>query len=289
MAFSCVPQRTLSVSVTGAACALHCNHCNAHYLQHMLPVDKARRILERGEYPSILLSGGSDLTGRLPLMEHLAFIQWVHDQGIRINAHVGLQSDEDIRVLSPLFDKVSLDYVWDDRTIHEVYHLHERSGADYLHAVRGWLDAMEADEQAKMSRAANRHAGDARALARRRVGVHLTIGLKGGEVVGEYAAIDSLAPLEPASLIFLVLIPTERTAYAHVPLVPIGDVESVIRYARQRLPETDLILGCMHPRAAGYGRQLTELAQKYAFRGVVGERFASGELERVEECCVFYR
>lgn len=293
MAFACVSGRTLSVSVTGGACALHCNHCNAHYLQHMVPVTEARHVLESGHYPSILLSGGSDVAGRLPLMEHLPFIQWVHDQGIRINAHVGLQSDEDMRVLSPLFDKVSLDYVWDDETIHEVYHLLQRSGADYLHAAQGWLDAMWMDEQAKIPPAEDQHAGGLTqattlALARRRVNLHLTIGLKGGVVSGEYAAIDSLIAFRPASLIFLVLIPTEGTVYANAPLVPIGDVESVFQYAQQKLPETDLILGCMHPRAAGYGRQLGGIAERCHFRGMVGEKFAAGDAERVQECCVFY-
>ena len=71
-----------------------------------------------------LLSGGVDRDGRLPLTEQLPFIRWVRERGIHINAHVGLQSDEDMRVLAPLFDRVSLDYVQDDATIQEVYHLH---------------------------------------------------------------------------------------------------------------------------------------------------------------------
>ncbi|MCE5193176.1 hypothetical protein LLF88_04465 [bacterium] len=254
----------------------------------MVPVNEARRVLETGRYPSILLSGGSDLTGRLPLMEHLAFIQWVHDRGIRINAHVGLQSDEDIRVLSPLFDKVSLDYVWDDDTIHEVYHLRHCSGADYLHAAQSWLEGMWMDEQAKTLSAGDRTRATALAQARQRINLHLTIGLKGGVVAGEYAAIDSLVAFQPASLVFLILIPTEGTVYANAPLVPIRDVESIVQYARQKLPETDLILGCMHPRAAGYGRQLVDIAERYRFRGVVNEKFAEGDVERVEECCVFH-
>jgi uncharacterized radical SAM superfamily protein len=243
----------------------------------MIPVAAARQVLESGKYRSILLSGGSDVRGRLPLMEHLAFITWVHEQGIRINAHVGLQSDEDIQVLSPLFDKVSLDYVWDTATIHDVYHL-QRSGADYLHAARGWTDAFRA-------------AGGLEELAsaKQRVNLHLTVGLKGGVLVGEYGAIDSLVAFQPASLIFLVLIPTEGTVYADVPIVPIDAVESVFAYARLKLPSTDLVLGCMHPRAGGYGEQLAHLAGKYQFRGVVGEKFRTQDGEQVEECCVFYR
>jgi len=277
MAFACVPQRTLSVSVTGGVCALHCNHCNAHYLQHMVPVAEARQALESGKYRSILLSGGSDVRGRLPLTEHLDFITWVHEQGIRINAHVGLQTDKDIRILAPLFDRVSLDYVWDAATVREVYHL-QRSGADYLHAARGWTDAF---------RAANHP--EELASAKQRVNLHLTVGLKGGVVVGEYAAIDSLMAFQPASLIFLVLIPTKGTAYAELPLVPIDAVESVFAYARLKLPSTDLVLGCMHPRAKGYGEQLAHLAGKYQFRGVVGEKLRTQDAEQVEECCVFYR
>ena len=277
MVFNCVPRRTLSVSVTGGECARHCNHCNGHYLQHMVPVTAARRVLGSGEYRSILLSGGSDADGRLPLVEHLAFITWVHEQGIRINAHVGLQTDEDIHALSPFFDKVSLDYVWDDGTIHDVYHL-QRSGADYLHAAHGWADAFWA-------------AGGPEGLAsaKQRVNLHLTIGLKGGIVAGEYAAIDSLIAYQPASLVFLVLIPTEGTVYGSVPVVPIDAVESVFAYARLKLPSTDLVLGCMHPRVSGYGEQLAHLAGQYQFRGVVGEKFRVEDAEQVEECCVFYR
>lgn len=277
MVFNCVPRRTLSVSVTGEECALHCNHCNGHYLQHMVPVTAARRVLESGEYRSILLSGGSDFHGRLPLMEHLAFIEWVHEQGIRINAHVGLQSDEDVRALSPYFDKVSLDYVWDDETIHDVYHL-QRSGADYLHAAQSWVAAFSA-------------AGSSEELtsAKQRVNLHLTIGLKGGVVIGEYAAIDSLIAFQPASLVFLVLIPTEGTVYGNVPVVPIDAVESVFAYARLKLPATDLVLGCMHPRVDSYGEQLEHLAGQYQFRGVVGEKSSAEDAEQVEECCVFYK
>jgi len=277
MVFSCVPRRTLSVSVTGEECALHCNHCDAHYLQHMVPVSAARRVLESGEYRSILLSGGSDIDGRLPLVEHLPFIVWVHEQGIRINAHVGLQSDDDVRVLFPFFDKVSLDYVWDDGTIHDVYHL-QRSGADYLHAAHAWVDAFSVGG-----------GSDALMSAKQKVNLHLTIGLKGGVIVGECAAIDSLVKFQPASLVFLVLIPTEGTVYGGVPVVPIAEVESVFAYARLKLPETDLVLGCMHPKAVGYGEQLAHLAVQYQFRGVVGERAENEDAERVEECCVFYR
>ena len=277
MVFSCVPRRTLSVSVTGEECALHCNHCDAHYLQHMVPVSAARRVLESGEYRSILLSGGSDIDGRLPLVEHLPFIAWVHEQGIRINAHVGLQSDDDVKALSPFFDKVSLDYVWDDETIHDVYHL-RRSGMDYLHTTRAWVDAFSVGGGA-----------DALASAKQKVNLHLTIGLKGGAIVGECAAIDSLVEFQPASLVFLVLIPTEGTVYGTVPVVPIADVESVFAHARLKLPSTDLVLGCMHPKAAGYGERLAHLAAQYQFRGVVGERAENEDAERVEECCVFYQ
>lgn len=277
MAFSCVPRRTLAVSVTGGECALHCNHCDGHYLQHMVPVGAARPVLESGEYTSILLSGGADRDGRLPLIEQLPFIEWVRRRGIRINAHVGLQSREDMRVLAPLFDQVSLDYVWDDDTIHEVYHL-DRVGADYLDAARGWVDAFAADSSA-----------EAQALAHRSVNLHLTIGLKGGVLAGENAAIDSLVAFRPASLVFLVLIPTEGTVYGSVPVVRVEAVESVFSHARKALPSTDFILGCMHPRAEQYGDQLVRLARQYGFRGVVGDTMSDGETEQLEECCVFYK
>lgn len=273
MEFTCVPRRTLAVSVTGGECSLHCNHCNGHYLGHMVPVAAARTVLASGEYASILLSGGADGTGRIPLAGHLGFVEWVRGRGIRVNAHVGLQSDEDIRLLAPLFDRVSLDYVWDDETIREVYHL-SRPGQDYRHAVEAWTRAFAAGAS-----------GDARS----RIHLHMTVGLKGGAVAGEFAAIDSLQALAPASLVFLVLIPTEGTVYGGVPPVPLSQVESVFAYARRTLPSTDLILGCMHPRAEGYGEELVRLAESYGFCGVVGEVGTVPSARRLEECCVFYR
>jgi uncharacterized radical SAM superfamily protein len=265
------------VSVTGGECALHCNHCDGHYLQHMVPVGAARPVLESGEYSSILLSGGADRQGRLPLVEQLPFIEWVRQRGIRINAHVGLQSDEDMRVLAPLLDRVSLDYVWDGATIRDVYHL-ACTGADYLHAAEGWAEALAPGPDAQ-----------SRSIGRHRVNLHLTIGLKGGVLAGEFSAIDSLVAFSPASLVFLVLIPTEGTAYSNAPVVAVEAVESVFSYARKALPSTDLVLGCMHPRAAGYGDQLAQLAKQYGFRGIVGEKMPDDVGEQMEECCVFYQ
>jgi uncharacterized radical SAM superfamily protein len=243
----------------------------------MVPVGVARPVLETGEYSSVLLSGGVARDGRLPLTEQLPFIRWVQERGIHINAHVGLQSDEDMRVLAPLFDRVSLDYVQDDATIQEVYHL-QRTGADYLHAAEGWAAAFAGSQDP-----------EALAMGRRRIVLHLTIGLKGGVLAGEFAAIDSLVAYNPVSLVFLVLIPTEGTVYGNVPLVPVEAVESVFAYARKALPSTDLILGCMHPRMAGYGEQLARLAAEYGFRGAVGEKTPGENSEQLEECCAFYR
>lgn len=125
--------------------------------------------------------------------------------------------------------------------------------------------------------------------AKQRVNIHLTIGLKGGAIVGEYAAIDSLIAFQPASVIFLVLMPTKGTAYEGVPVVRIDEVESVFAYARLKLPTTDLILGCMHPRVAHYGEQLAQLSERYQFRGVVAEQSKVKDTDLLEECCVFYR
>jgi uncharacterized radical SAM superfamily protein len=275
MSFVCVPKRTLAVSVTGESCSLQCNHCRARYLRHMVPVSSAQRVLESGEYASILLSGGSDCRGRIPLAESLTFIAWVKQRGIRINAHVGFQDPEDIVLLAPMFDKVSLDYIWDDETIREVYHM-ERTGEEYRQAAQLWLAEMLVGDPT----------GGVDG-AKRRLSLHLTIGLKGGVVTGEREAIDSLIPVAPASLVFLILIPTEGTPYEHVPLVPLDDIESVIAYARHRLPATDLVLGCMRPRVKGYGEELTRIAHRYDFRCIVGER-GERTIEELEECCVFY-
>jgi uncharacterized radical SAM superfamily protein len=68
--------RFVSVSVTGAACALQCDHCQSRVLEGMIPTNGqglfhlARDLAGRGAR-GILVSGGCDRRGRVPLLQHV--------------------------------------------------------------------------------------------------------------------------------------------------------------------------------------------------------------------------
>lgn len=255
------PRQTLPVSLTGSVCALKCAHCNGYYLRHMQPIWDA----QPNGATSCLISGGCDLAGRVPVTAHLEKVALLK-QGRRLNWHVGLISEEELRLIVPYVDVISFDMVGDAETAHEVYGL-RLTLDDYLRTYD---------------------------LLRRYVPVvpHLTIGLRGGQLSGERAIIRALEARKPETLIFLVLIPTEGTAFAHCKPPSLADVTELLIEARLRLPATRLLLGCMRPYGT-YRQKLDELAIRAGVNGVVNptcqaERVAAElclEVLRGEECC----
>jgi hypothetical protein len=235
------PVDTIPVSVTGAACALDCAHCNRVYLRHMrtLPEVAAPGALPAGA--SLLISGGCDAQGRVPLMPHLETLRDLAANH-RLNLHVGLIGADEARALAPLAEVVSFDVVGDRAAAREVYGL-DVGLDDYMRT----LDAL-----------------------RQHVAVvpHVTIGLRGGQPSGERAALDALAAREIERLVYIVLIPTAGTRYVHCDPPPLAYVADLLLETRLRLPRTDLILGCMRPRGH-YGRVLDLLALRAGVTALV--------------------
>lgn len=255
------PTMTVPVSLTGSSCALRCAHCGGRYLQHMRPIwdvqpDGAR---------SCLISGGCDPAGRVPVTAHLEKVARLR-QGRRLNWHVGLIGEEELRLIAPYVDVISFDMVGDAETAREVYGL-ELTLDDYLRTFD---------------------------LLRRYTPVvpHLTIGLRGGRLSGERAVLRALEGRKPEALIFLVLIPTEGTAFVSCKPPALNEVAELLLEARLTLPETRLLLGCMRPHGL-YRQKLDELAIRAGLNGIVNptlnaERLAAELGLRViwgEECC----
>ncbi|MBU0492090.1 MAG: radical SAM protein [Chloroflexi bacterium] len=260
------PRRTVPVSLTGPACALDCAHCGRHYLAHMIPIAQAVADPRVRQAPSLLISGGCDPAGRVPVREHLPAVQALAP-GKRLNWHVGLIAEADVAAIAPLVDTVSLDFVGDEATIREVYGL-PAVPADYVATYRRlWAAGL-------------------------RVVPHLTIGLRGGLLGHERPALDALAGLDPAALVFLVFIPTPGTRYADRTPPPVADVTALLAEARLRLPHTPLLLGCMRP-GGHYRAQLDPLAVQAGVNGIVNPAPAARrlavslglDLVPGDECC----
>ncbi len=257
------PRRTAAISLTGSACALDCAHCGRRYLHGMSPIEQA----DVEGATSCLISGGCDARGRVPVLPHLEAVRALRP-GRRLNWHVGLISEEEMRAIAPLVDVISFDFVGDDETIREVYHL-DCTVADYARTY---------------------------AMLRRHVPVvpHITIGLRGGQLSGERRAIALLKELGAETIVFLVLIPTRGTAFAERTPPPPDQVGELFAEARQELPDAPIYLGCMRPGGA-YRDEVDRLAIRAGLNRIVnpapGAVALAAELGlRVvwkDECCVF--
>lgn len=214
------PKSTTVITMTGNHCDLNCAHCGGKYLEHMTPVEEAAAMIARNGATSCLISGGCSGQGHVAI--NLDPIQSAI-QGLKVNTHVGLISEREIQALAPYVDTVSFDFLVDEETIREVYHLPDRKKTDYIETyqmLRKYVKVMP----------------------------HICIGLNGGKVSGEYAAMDVLRELGVDGLVFIVFIPTKGTEFADRQPPAIEEVVEVLVRAREQFPTVPIHLGCMRPK-----------------------------------------
>lgn len=263
------PQATEVITLTGKYCALNCAHCGGHYLKSMKSVEDSRTCLKDSPYAktkSYLISGGCDSQGKVPFQRQIPFLEELK-QGKKLNFHVGLVNDAEADQLRKLADVVSFDFVSDDETIHEVFGLN-RKAEDYLYSYR---------------------------VLRQRVKVlpHICIGLKGGELAGEYRTLELLQQEGTDGLVFIVFIPTPGTRYATKKPPLLEEVVKLLAEARLRFPDKPIFLGCMRPKGT-YRLELDLAAVRCGVnkivvptRGAVNLARELGLKVRIgEECCV---
>ncbi|MFU2158377.1 radical SAM protein [Caldisericum sp. AR60] len=261
MVFFFYPSReTLEVSLTGTACSLNCNHCNARYLSRMKTKEQILEILENhpGRFKSILISGGSTKDGKVPILEHMDFIKKVHSMGLKLNFHTGLLSEEEIRAIKPYVERISFDFVYDDRVIQEVYHLKDKTKEDF---EKTYL---------LMRRIIGGRIENEEGLPQSRVVPHITLGIKCGEIdEGEEDTIDELAFIKPTLIVIDVFIPTKGTPFENCPVPDLDKVLKMVDKAYRRTSRTTtLFLGCMRP--FGEYRELLDVeAYKLGVKGFV--------------------
>ncbi|MDU2064153.1 MAG: radical SAM protein [Sporomusaceae bacterium] len=259
------PNQTKAITLTGSRCDLKCSHCGGHYLQGMKPVTAIAAEKQRGAR-SFLVSGGCLADGRVPFGDSLELLAELK-QDVRYNLHVGLIADDEIEKVAALADTVSFDFVGDDRTIQEVLHLN-RTVADYVACYESL----------------KQHCS---------VIPHICIGLYGGEIRGEYRALEELQRLGADKITFIVFTPTKGTAFADKNPPALTEVEKIFAAARRLFPHIPLQLGCMRPGGA-YRRELDCMAIQMGLNGIVNPAKDAVKLaeelglqpERREECCV---
>jgi len=75
-----------SISVTGSSCSLMCQHCKGKLLQRLIPattneeLEKKALLLHRSGAKGILLTGGCDERGRVPIKSLIPAIKKIKEK-----------------------------------------------------------------------------------------------------------------------------------------------------------------------------------------------------------------
>lgn len=264
----------LTMSVTGDACGLGCDHCGTKVLQGMLAAKSPARfqqvsaqIVSQGAQ-GVLVSGGCLDDGSVPLDRFIEDIGRLKAAGLTVLVHTGIVRREVAQGLKAAgVDQILLDIIGDNDTIRDVYHL-ERTVDDYRQAL-----AVLREEGLPAV-------------------PHVVVGLHYGEVRGEYQALQIIAEEGASQLVIVVLQPLPGTAMAHVPPTDAEEVGRVLATARVQMPDIPLSLGCAKP--AGPGKRLMEQfavdvgVQSIAYPLPATVRYAEKKGYRIryhEQCC----
>ncbi len=263
-----------AVSITGANCALMCEHCAAKILRRMpaalTPEDLhafAVRLKAR-DGQGLLITGGSDATGRVPLGCFLSTIRRIKDElELLISVHTGLVDRELAEGLAAAnVDRAMLDVIGHGETIRKVYHL-KASPEDFYRSVELLVDTGL------------------------RVVPHVVIGLHYGTVLGEEECLKRLSGYDLHALVLVILSFTEGTPMEDILPPPVAAVARLFRTAKGLFPRIPVILGCARP-AGDYKAEIDREAVlagldgiAYPAEGVVAYSISQGRTPVVSHCC----
>ncbi len=221
----------VSISVTGTACALSCEHCKTNVLHGMTDLrrfdgslfDLCSSLAERGAR-GVLISGGSDKQGRVPLLPHIPdLIRVCKELGLAIRVHPGLPDEETCAALGEVgIDGAMVDIIGHRDTIRDVYHL-DADPEDYENAL-AWL------EQYKVPTVP-----------------HIILGLHFGKMLGEERALEMIVRHPPKVMVMVVLMPLTGTPMFGLTPPSLEEIGSFFKKARKSLPSTPVMLGCARP------------------------------------------
>lgn len=126
-----------SVSVTGDRCDQMCEHCRGHYLRGMTGAETSGELLsEAGRIRAsggigMLISGGSDASGRVPVADHADAVASIVSGGLEVNVHTGFICREEAeKLVAAGVSRFSVDLHQDPEIIRGFMHL-DREPEDY--------------------------------------------------------------------------------------------------------------------------------------------------------------
>jgi len=223
--------RFVAVSVTGRHCDLKCGHCKGRLLESMIPAEDpesflqaVHRLRSRGAY-GILVSGGADKSGEVPLKEFISAIRAVKedDPQFKVIVHTGLiQKEMAKRLKEARVDQVLMDVIGDDDTIREIYHLDKR--------VRDYEETLVMLKEMGL-----------------RLAPHIIIGHHFGEIRGEWKALEMVTRIGVETLVLVVIKPLVPRSRDGVKIPSPEQTSKISAIARILNPSIPIRMGCIRP------------------------------------------
>lgn len=227
-------------SITGGACALDCDHCQAKILEPMIPalhaedLDRQVRDLVRTQgLQGFLLSGGSNRRNEIRYERFYPVIEGLKRDfpDLKIAIHTALTDEAGARRMEAAgVDTAMMDVIGHQDTIRQVYHLDR--------PVEDFEATLAALTQTSME-----------------ISPHIVIGLHYGRILGEQRALEMVARYPVKALVLVVIMPF----YARPGTFTQPDTAEVGRIflqARETLGDRDVLLGCARP--AGMHKRVTD-------------------------------
>ena len=222
----------VSISLTGAECALACDHCNMSILKSMTPLpkfdgslfDMCSDLASKGA-GGVLISGGSNKKGRVSLLKHIPdLIRVRRELGLTIRVHPGIPNEETVAGLAEVgIDGAMMDIIGDDDTIRDVYHLVDTTTEQYDEALT-LLDRYNVPSIP-----------------------HIILGLHYGQMRGEHKALEIIARHRHKAVVLVILMSLIDAPMAHVTPPPLEEIMEFFVHTRMTLPQSPVMLGCARP------------------------------------------
>lgn len=223
--------RFAAISVTGDRCDLRCTHCKGKLLESMIPAVDPKVFYEtvdqlrlKGAH-GILLSGGADRNGEVPLEKFIPSIKTLKetDPQFKVIVHTGLIQKETARGLKEAgVDQVLIDVIGDEDTIRKVYHLN-KTVEDYENAL--WM---------------LKEMGH-------RLAPHIIIGHHFGEIRGEWRALEIVTRVGVETIVLVVLKNLQPDGENLFKVPSPEETSKISAIARILNPGTPARLGCIRP------------------------------------------
>lgn len=265
----------LNISLTGKKCELMCSHCKARLLSDMVDINstdflntsdfalnddsktKENRAMEiilryqnngfipaaggiRSSVNGILISGGFDRHGRLPLDERIFTeikeIKNKYSREMKVFMHLGFTDRKTAESLYECgIDGVLVNIFSDKHSIEEIYNL------------KGCSPDMLYENSRLLKRAGLR------------VSPHLIIGLGDSSLSGEYKSVKEIAESGADSCVFVIAKNLSKPNGSAIQEIKPLDVVKLFEYAKSIMPSIPVILGCARPPGQEFEKMEIEL------------------------------